>query len=388
MKRGAVNPSEGGRSDAGRAGGGLPARSRASTARASARRTGKGSLAPRGAPPRATVVDLDERGRLLVPGTTTPVPANRVAEHLARHLTVPRQATDIHVYVHGWQTPPATAARTAAGLVHEARSLYAAHPDRYPGITGGYRPWCVAVRWPSSSRPTLGGYRTIRDRAHAMSAGPTAQASYVLAHLLGYLDAQRAHPDRPDVLANRNGQYLHLVGHSFGGRFLCEAVQRSAEQPLNPRVLGWSAAADPRRPFTADSALIFQMAAPRDAFDQLFPSLFPAGGRPGAPLSGPLVLTHSRWDRATGFWHLRAEGVPGIGHTGTGVAPVPQFTTRIRPVDVPYALAELDHRIVNVDASPLFRGSLATRLAPAGAHSDFRRPESAHLLLSLASLAR
>ncbi|WP_244207244.1 hypothetical protein [Streptomyces swartbergensis] len=82
---------------------------------------------------------------------------------------------------------------------------------------------------------------------------------------------------------------LHLVGYSFGGRFLCEAVQRAAERPA---VLGWST----------------------------------------PPLRGPLVLTHSRWDRATGFWHLRAEKAPGIGHSG--------------------------------------------------AHSDFQRPEPAHLLLT------
>ncbi|MEV6393681.1 hypothetical protein AB0M39_02685 [Streptomyces sp. NPDC051907] len=349
------------------------------------------AVPPRVAPPRVVAVDLDEKGRLLVPGTATPVPTARLGEHLARHLAVPARASDIYVYVHGWQTAPGTAAKTAAALVQQARTLYESHPERYAPLAAagqGYRPWCVAVRWPSSSLPTLAGYRRIRDRAHAMSSPGTGHAPYVLGHLLGYLDAHRADPRSPAVLANRNGQYLHLVGHSFGGRFLCEAVQRSAERPAGPQVLGWSTKADPRRPFTADSALIFQMAAPRDAFDRLFPTLFPGGDRPGAPLSGPLVLTHSRWDRATGFWHLRAEGAPGIGHAGASVAPVPQFTTRIRPVQTPYEPAELDHRIVNVDASGLYRGSRRTRLAPAGAHSDFQHPESAHLLLSLASMAR
>jgi hypothetical protein len=54
----------------------------------------------------------------------------------------------------------------------------------------------------------------------------------------------------------------------------------------------------------------------------------------------------------------------------------------------PYRLSALDHRLVNVDASVRFRGSARTRLAPAGAHSDFDHPESAHLLLSLAALSR
>ncbi|MET8568462.1 hypothetical protein [Streptomyces sp. NPDC004783] len=295
--------------------------------------------------------------------------------------------TDLYVYVHGWQTAPEVAARRATALVTRARDLRAAHPDRYPRLARGYRPALVVVRWPSSSLPTLGGYRRIRDRAHAMSAPGEGHAPYVLAHLLGYLDARRPDPAAPPVLANRDGQYLHLVGHSFGGRFLCEAVQWAAA-PDAPRVLGWSTPAQPGRPFTVDSMVVFQMAAPRDAFDRVFPSLFPSGAGSGAPLRGPLVLTHSRWDRATGFWHLRAEGAAGIGHSGAGAAPVPQFHTRLLPVHEPYRLSRLDHRLVNVDAGERFRGSARTRLAPAGAHSDFDHPESAHLLLSLAELSR
>lgn len=342
--------------------------------------------------PRSTVrsatVDLDQDGRLLMPGSRTPVPEARVADHLARYLRIPERATDVYVYVHGWQTGAAAADRAAGSLLGRAAELHRAAPAAYPGLARGYRPWCVVVRWPSSSVPSLSGYRRIRERAHAMSAPGRGQAGYVLGHLLGYLDADRGHPADPAVLANRNGQYLHLVGHSFGGRFLCEAVQYAANQPSGPRVLSWSRPSDAARPFTVDSALVFQMAAPRDAFDHLFPRLFTLSGRSGAPLRGPLVLTHSRWDRATGFWHLRVEGRSGIGHSGTEVAPVHQFTTQLHPTGSPYPREVLDHPIVNIDASAVYQGGLATRLAPAGAHSDFQHPESAHLLLSLASHSR
>ncbi|MDF4253666.1 hypothetical protein [Streptomyces sp. WMMB303] len=295
--------------------------------------------------------------------------------------------TDVYVYVHGWQTAPPVAARRASALLARTGELHTTHPQRYPELTRGYRPWLVVVRWPSSSLPSLSGYRRIRDRAHAMSAPGLGHAPHVLAHLLGYLDSRRGDPADPPVLANRSGQYLHLVGHSFGGRFLCEAVQW-ASAPDAPRVLGWTAPEMPDRPFTADSMLVFQMAAPRDAFHQLFPALFRTDGKPGAPLRGPLVLTHSRWDRATGFWHLRAEGSAGIGHSGAGPAPVAQFHTRLLAPHEPYRLSALDHRLVNVDAGHCFRGSARTRLAPAGAHSDIDHPESAHLLLSLAALSR
>ncbi|MFJ8976722.1 hypothetical protein [Streptomyces sp. NPDC102282] len=334
--------------------------------------------------PEPLVVDLDEQGRLRTP-EDVPVPVDRVADHLARRLRIPEWATDIHVYVHGWRTPPATAARSATKLLSQAMDLWTARPDRYPGLSDGYRPWSVVVRWPSSSRPTLGGYRLIRDRAHSMSAEGQGHAPYVIGHLLGYLDAGRVDPRASSVLANRNGQYLHLTGHSFGGRFLCEAMQRAAERPP---VLGWSTPYDSRRPFTVDSALIFQMAAPRDAFVRHYADLFPSGEHPGAPLRGPLVLTHSRWDRATGFWHLRAERQPGIGHSGAGPAPVPQFSTTLLGTDTPYPPHVLDHRVVNVNADGLYRGSRLTRLSPAGAHSDFLRPESAHLLLTLAERSR
>ncbi len=341
-----------------------------------------------GAPVVVREVDLDERGRLLATGTRTPVPTNRVADYLAQQLRIPERATDIYVYVHGWQTAPAGALRGAAALIQRATELHAARGQMYPGLAKGFKPWAIAVRWPSASPPSLGGFRSIRDRAHAMSAPGTGHAPYVLSHLLGYLDTHRANPADPAVLANRHGQYLHLVGHSLGGRFLCEAVQWAAERPAGPSVLGWKTTVNPRHPFTVDSMLIFQMAAPRDVFTDTFTALFPSSVKPGAPLRGPLVLTHSRWDRATGFWHLRAEGATGIGHSGTGRTPVPQSTIRLLTTRTAYRQEALDHPIVNVDAGWLYRGGWRTRLAPAGAHSDFQHPESSHLLLSLASFSR
>lgn len=327
-------------------------------------------------------IDLDEQGRLKAPNGL-PVPVNRVTDHLARTIPLPSWATDIHVWVHGWQTPPAQATKAAVELLGRARELYAANPDRYPGLKTGYRPWCVVVRWPSSSRSKLKrGYERIRDRAHAMSTEGKGHAPYVIGHLLGYLDGERSDPKAPAVLAGKSGQYLHLMGHSFGGRFLCEAVQRAAE---SPPVLGWSIPRDPRRPFTVDSMLIFQMAAPRDAFKTHFTTLFPTDDHPGAPLRGPIALTHSRWDRATGYWHLRAEKATGIGHSGASAAPVEPFSTKLLPIDSTYPQLALDNRLVNVNADWLYRGA---KLNPVGAHSDYRHPESSHLLLTLAERSR
>ncbi|MFI7368074.1 hypothetical protein ACIBO4_38630 [Streptomyces sp. NPDC050149] len=333
-------------------------------------------------------IDLDESGWLLDADTGEPVPEHRLRAYFTERIAPPAWATDILVYVHGWQTSPSSAQRAAERLLALVHSTRAAAPTRYPALgTENFSPWCVVVRWPSSSLVTPAGYRRIRDRAHAMGAREGGgHAAHVLGRLLGYLDVERADPAAAPVLANRDGQYLHLVGHSFGCRFLCEAVQWAADAQLGD-TLGWNAADhSPSRPFSADSMLLFQMAARRDAFLSLFPWILPSETHDGAPLRGPVVATYSRHDRATGFWHLRAERQSGIGHSGIGPAPGPMFTTRLLPVNERYPHSALDHRFVNVDASDVYvRGR---RLSPAGAHSDHLHPESAHLLLTLADYSR
>jgi hypothetical protein len=98
------------------------------------------------------------------------------------------------------------------------------------------------------------------------------------------------------------------------------------------------------------------------------------------------VLTWSTADRATGPWHRIAEGEAGIGHVGAR-EPADQIGhVELHDTATTYRRDELSRRIVNVDASGRFRRGRWWH--PAGAHSDIWYPESAHLLLSLASLAR
>jgi hypothetical protein len=79
---------------------------------------------------------------------------------------------------------------------------------------------------------------------------------------------------------------------------------------------------------------------------------------------------------------LRAEKRAGIGCAGIGTAPVSAI--RMACVEDAYPRDVLDHRFVGVDASEVYvHGS-----GPADAHSDHVRPESAHLLLSLADHSR
>ncbi|MBD0843143.1 hypothetical protein [Streptomyces sp. TRM68416] len=319
-------------------------------------------------------VHLGPDGRLLEETARglRPVPADRLLDHFAEELTPPEWATDVVVYAHGWRTPPGDARAMAEGLLGLADGQYRRQRELYPGLPE-WRPWTVLLCWPSGARRGLGEYRRMRDRAHALSTD--GHAGRVLGQLLGYVDARRGDPAAPPVLATREGQYLHLVGHSFGCRVLCEAVQWAAE---GPATLGWSMPRPPDRPFTADSMLLFQMAAPRDAFATLFTAL------DAAPLHGPVVATYAQADLAAGFWHVRAEKGPGVGYAGIGTAPAPVSGIRMRGTGEPYPHDALDHRFVSVDASDVF----VRRRGWSGAHSDHVRPESAHLLLSLAHHAR
>lgn len=315
------------------------------------------------------VLDLDTDGNPLDPATDRPVAD--VRGFLSRHLEVPDSATDIVVFVHGWQNTRPRALDRAQRFVDLVTGTYDA--TRYPGL-GAWNSHYVVVRWPSASNPFLHGYRRIRDRAHLMST--TGRAPDVLAHLLGYLNTHRERPR--GTLRTKAGQYLHLVGHSFGCRFIAEAIQWAADS--RPDVLGWDRA-DPRYPYAADTLLLLQMAHPHDLIAQRFPRLVH-----DAPINGPAVFTHSRADRALGLWHRLAEGRPGIGHLGV-TQPAEHITsTKLRPIADTYAAEDFPTALVNIDANLHFRRGRF--LNPAGAHADVLHPESAHLLLSLAELAR
>lgn len=324
---------------------------------------------------RFTAVDLNERGDLLHPRTGQPVPTDRVAEVFGEYLSVPKECTDIVVFVHGWRNDRQRANAAARQLFHGIETVYARDPGRYPKLDGleGYY---LIVRWPSMSSPMPWGYRRIRDRAHAMTTG--GHAEFVLAWLLGYLNSQMTRAS----LAERQtqaGQYLHCVGHSFGGRFLGEAIMAAA-QPQESVQLGWPWAHD-EFPFTVDTLLVFQMAARPTVFADGFAPILQS-----APLNAPVALTFSGHDLATRWWHRITEGVPGIGAFGATAPPEQIQPWKLLPLDRDYERGDPTKQIKNIDAGWLFRdGGLFN---PSGAHSDIWHEESIHLLLSLANLAR
>ncbi|MFF7975805.1 hypothetical protein [Streptomyces sp. NPDC007905] len=327
---------------------------------------------------RITHLDLDRDGKLIHPRTGTPLDADEVPAHVERYLRLDPATTDVFLYVHGWRTKPDDAADAAQRLAALIGDLIDDQPHHYPRLTP-FRPRYIAIRWPSRSLPTLRGYRTIRDRAAAMSH--PGQAARVLAAILGYYNQHRRTPaPGPPQLKTAGGQYLHAVGHSFGGRFLAHAIaQASTKLPHSPRTLAWNYRSD-QYPWTLDSFTTFQMALPHDSFAEAPYSRL----LEDSVLNAPVAMTFSPHDRALGRWHRATEdGKEGIGYAGATAPESHLHTLRLQDTGDAYTFPSA--RLLNVDASHRYRASPA-RIE--GAHSDYFHPESAHLLLSLANEAR
>ncbi|WP_221348331.1 alpha/beta hydrolase [Streptomyces beigongshangae] len=321
---------------------------------------------------------LGRRGDLLHPRSGERVPVHRMRSVLARTVPVTPEITDIVLFVHGWNTSVRRARQTANALFTDAETLLARQPHRYPRLPPATDSRLYLVLcWPARSAPLLHGYRRIRDRAHSLTT--EGYAAHVIAALLGYLNEERAVPAGATA-GTAGGQYLTCVGHSFGGRLLCQAVQESA---LEGTGTAGPVHVDPRYPYSVDNLLVFQMAARPDSFSPsgVFHRLLTA-----APISGPVTLTRSRRDRATGVWHRLAERTGGIGTVGLRGADPPPAELCLRKPDEAYDDADLAHRLVEVDASRCYVGSPWNLIS--GAHSDIRHPESAHLLLSLMNFSR
>jgi hypothetical protein len=327
-------------------------------------------------------LDLDVEGNLLHPRTGEAVTPADVKDVLDEHLWLDKRTTDIFLHVHGWRTGPTDAAGRARRLNVLVHDVYEANSGNYVGLEN-FSAQFVCVRWPSASKTGLGGYRKIRERAALMST--RGQAAHVLAVMLGYLNEERELPRAgPDTLRTASGQYLHCVGHSFGGRFLSHAIieasARLREAREEPDVLSWPWTSDAYR-WTADSLTVFQMAVPADAFAAApYAELLSE-----SVLNAPVVMTFSPHDRALGLWHRQAEGGRnGIGFLGA-TAPADDIRTlQLLDVNTPYRFPDPPVRLINVDARAYYRASLRFE----GAHSDYFRPQSAHLLLSLAARAR
>ena len=319
-------------------------------------------------PPQFAFLELDEHGLFLDDGVQVPPAAT--AHFLKRAIAIGEEVTDVFVWVHGWRNSRSDATKSAGMLFGGIEDLYKKQPSRYPRLDQ-FKPKFIAIHWPSES--TVFGYKKVRDRAHEMTTKGCAEFS--LASLLGYLEPVKR-KGRPPVLRSKDGHYVHCVGHSFGGRFLAEAIAAAA-QPSPPTLA--LLPENPNFDYTIDTFLVFQMAAPPDIFNGRVKAAFGEG-----PMQGPVCLTYSSSDTANCKQHRRAEGVPAIGCGGATQPESSIGRVQMRPHDQDYTHQELTHHLVNIDASSVF----TAKDWFVGSHSDIWYEESIHLLLTLANYSR
>lgn len=344
-----------------------------------------------------SLLEMNERGMYIErspedPDQVREITPAQLAGYLKESVLLPNGLTDIFVWVHGWRNDYETAVQNGQRLFNGIGHVWKKQASRYTNIRS-FVPGFVAVHWPSMSNPTPGGYSTIRDRAHTMTESGCAE--YVLASLLGYLEENRkTAPRAADIgtLKAKAGYYVHCVGHSFGGRFLGQAISAAAEPSAATlsllrqttgavgtlSLLGRGEGFD----FTVDSLLVFQMAAPNDIFGNRFNILLRK-----APLSGPICLTYTEYDTANCFWHEQMEGRQAAGCTGAKQPDGEISDLTLKKLTADYTEAEfLSRPIVNVDARWAY--NYENLLSFSGAHSDFWYEESIHLLLAMVNAVR
>ncbi|MBR0845460.1 hypothetical protein JQ607_35170 [Bradyrhizobium liaoningense] len=324
-----------------------------------------------------TMLYLDETGRFLDIGDansddTRPVEPDELERFLKRTIILPKDVTDVFVWVHGWQNDELRAVSTARRMFANLASWFTHQSARYPKL-GKVVPGFVAVHWPSSSLPTLGGYKKIRDRAKYMTT--QGEAEFFLASLLGYLDAGNQRSAERKVLRAKDGFYVHCLGHSFGGRFLAAAI-KAAATPQKRKIL--AAHRETGSAFNVDSLCVLQMAAGSKAFGTEFEALLQG------PICGPVVLTTATSDTALCSWHAMSEGEAGIGCTGAIEPGARIGSINLLPIAQSYSDNAFSKDITNVNASRYFTGGGWIE----GAHSQFWHEETMHLIASLVEQVR
>jgi hypothetical protein len=326
-----------------------------------------------------TMIYLDQTGRFIDVGDPNRdevrlVEPSDLERFLKRTITLPKGVTDVFIWVHGWQNDELRAVSTAKRMFANLADWFAREAGRYPRL-GTVVPAFVSVHWPSSSLPTLSGYKKIRDRAKQMTT--QGEAEFFLASLLGYLDLGTQRSSGRKVLRAKDGFYVHCLGHSFGGRFLSAAIKAAATPVVRERKI-LAAHRETGLAFNVDSLCVLQMAAGHKAFLSEFEALL------NGPICGPIALTTSTSDTALCTWHSVSEGEPGIGCTGA-VEPHERIgSINMLTVGTRYPDTAFSKDITNVNASEYFRGGGWIE----GAHSQFWHTETMHLIASLVEQVR
>ena len=152
----------------------------------------------------------------------------RFKDELQTAATDPFGFTDVFLYSHGWWNTNTSASAEyiifSLGFAKALQGLVCASPAQWPKIGAAFSPLALAIHWPSMLSENQDSvvnfleatsFFTMQQRADSVGR----HAGYSLLRLM--IERQKeGHPYR-----------FNLIGHSFGCRVLCSALEALAEDP-------------------------------------------------------------------------------------------------------------------------------------------------------------
>lgn len=152
----------------------------------------------------------------------------RFKDELQTAATDPFGFTDVFLYSHGWWNTSTSASAEynvfSLGFAKALQGLVCASPAQWPKIGAAFSPLALAIHWPSMLSENQDSvvnfleatsFFTMQQRADSVGR----HAGYSLLRLMIERQQER-HPYR-----------FNFIGHSFGCRVLCSALEAIAEDP-------------------------------------------------------------------------------------------------------------------------------------------------------------
>jgi hypothetical protein len=291
----------------------------------------------------------------------------RFKEELQTAATDPFGFTDVFLYSHGWWNTASSASAEynifSLCFAKALQGLVCASPAQWPKIGAAFSPLALAIHWPSmlsEDQDSVANFMeatsffTMQQRADSVGR----HAGYSLLRLM----IERQKDGRP--------YRFNLIGHSFGCRVLCSALQALSEDSgMVARLAG-----------NEFNVALLQAAADTDS---LAPGQLYGQVQQCIPKLRMLVTTSAN-DTALGKWYPEAQRIAHLfsgsveamgskGPTGNLAVPVEQrfdVTSAIIPT--------FTERLGVANLTPLHQSTAAAYGAAgnwSGQHSDINLPQ-------------
>ena len=156
----------------------------------------------------------------------------RFKDELQTAANDPFAFTDVFLYSHGWWNTASSASAEynifSLGFAKALQGLVCSSPAQWPKIGAAFQPLALAIHWPSMLSEDQDSvvnfleatsFFTMQQRADSVGR----HAGYSLLRLM----IERQKESRP--------YRFNLIGHSFGCRVLCSALEAIAEDPVMMR---------------------------------------------------------------------------------------------------------------------------------------------------------